>query len=157
MNPLDESIETIKNMQKVIEEQIENSDDVKEGINTKEEEMQEPQNLLFTKISESVILTLQNPDIINGFAVIHNSGFGKEATEVLINIIAITAATTAFNAMTFYDGLLKEELTKQFDHIANHINNSKSDIQGIMSACEVYKKKIGELENQLKLMSSNKI
>jgi hypothetical protein len=150
MNPLEESVKEVEKTMETFNQLIEESEDVKEGRTTSEEEKQEPGNMLFIKISEMVISILKDPNFTKSFKKISESGLGDDATRELVNILAITSANSAYQALIFYDELLKKELTKQFDHIAHHINIDKSDISGIKSACEVFGKKIGNIENTIK-------
>ena len=63
-NPLNESIESIKRMQAKMEEAAGNTEDVKNGDATKEEEMQEPAYVLFNGIAETSIKILQSPTVV---------------------------------------------------------------------------------------------
>lgn len=107
-------------------------------------------NVLFNQITECSIEILKNPEINKALKNIENEHDLKESSITsLINIIAIAMSESAYNAILFYDDLLKKELQRQIDHIGNHINTSKSDIEGMKSVLLIHQKRIEELKNNL--------
>ncbi len=144
-------IHTIHNLQDAEKKTIEESPDVKSGETTVAEEMQTVGHVLFSQISGMMVKILDAPEVKAGYRIIANAGLGEEPTKHLIGILAMACATSAYNAILFYDDLLRVELTKQFDALSHFTNNNIADINGIKSACEVFQKKIGEIEKKLKL------
>ena len=154
-NPLEESINDIKNLQDAVKTYAENSDDVKSGKCTKEDELNEPGYILYQHIAESTINILQNPEIVNAFKNISGE-LSEEVSKNLVTIMAVSMTQAAHHAVLFYDDLLKQELTKQFDEIAKYLNNTKADVEGSKSAISLLRKKISDIENAIKINNFNK-
>lgn len=152
--PMNESINEIKDLQEkfnlAIQTSAENSEDVKNGICTANDEVNEPGNVLFNQIVENTVKILGDPEVKKAFVTIAK-GIGSETTKALLDIISITMSYSAFQAITFYDDLLKRELTKQFDNVGNHINISKADIEAHKSVLQMFKKQIGDINNKLQI------
>jgi hypothetical protein len=150
-NNLNDSINEIKDFSKNVEEAINNEDNEL----TEEEKKEEPDYLLYNAISETSISILQQESVIKLFEKISDK-LGDDITKSLIELMTLTMTHSAFNAIVFYDGLLKGELTNQFDHYGNHLNNTSAIVRSHDSVLEVFGKRITDLENKLKIDEINK-
>lgn len=154
-NPLNESIKDIENLKKTARENAENSNDVKTGKCSKEDELNEPAYMLYNNIAESTINILQNPEIVKVFKNI-STKVDEEFSKNLVTLLAVTMTQSAHQAVIFYDDLLKQELTKQFDGLVNRMNITTADLEGSKSAITLLRKKIGDIENAIKIDDFNK-
>ena len=110
-----------------------------------------PGSILLGNLTETILKILQNKELLEMFKKLETQGLNPETIKMLVNIIALVSTHAAYHSILFYDDLLKDELTKQFNSMAEFMNIMKADINGISGACVVYKTKIGELENKLKI------
>jgi hypothetical protein len=150
-NPLEDSINEISEVKENLLGLIKNSKKVKDGVLTEEEAMHEPENIVYLNIVDTIIHILKNEELSKQFKLLEENNISNEAIKILINIIAVITTNATYSAVVFYDELLKKELSKQFDNLGNHINKLTSEINGIKPACEVYNKKIGNIEKILKI------
>lgn len=144
--PLTKTIDDIKEYQDKIKENAENSQDVKDGKCTKEDELKEPAYLLYNQIAESNIKILQMPPVVKAFEIL-NKNLGEESSKTLVELLAILMTQASHQAVLFYDDLLKQELTKQFDLYGDYLNKNIADVNGMKSAIEVIKKRVGNFEH----------
>lgn len=148
--PLNESIKDIKEYQDKLKKAAEESQDVKDGKCTLEDELKEPAYVLYNQIAESSIKILEIPAVVNIFAKLSKT-LGEDMSKSIVELFALTMTQSAHQAVLFYDDLLKAELTKQFDNIGEHVNKSQAELEGIKEAINVHRKKIGEIENRIKI------
>lgn len=148
--PLNDSINELKQFQEAVKKAAEQSPDVKDGKVTAEEELQEPGYMLYNQIAESSIKILELPEVVKAFAKLTET-FGEETSKSLVELFALTMTQSSYQAVLFYDSLLKEELGKQLDNIGVHLNGAKADIEGIKPALTVFKKQIGEIQKKLEI------
>ena len=149
-NLLNESIDDIKNFQKDMEEASGNTEDVKNGTATKEEEQQEPAYILYKGISESSIGIMQSPIIVNMFEALSEQ-LGEETTKKIVEAFTIMMTTSAYNAVVFYDELLKKELTQQFDNVSKAFSNIGANVTAHTGVLEVFKKRLDEISKSLQI------
>lgn len=155
MSKLDESINQIKNMQKIVNDSAKESEDVKEGNCTLEEEQAEPDRVIYDAICNNTISLLTNKDVADAFVKI-GKVFGEETSQELTVLIATCITQSAYSAIVFYDNLLKTQLEKDYDVYNHNINLCKSSIDGISAAMDVFKKRLSDVENKLKIEDLNK-
>ena len=119
-----------------------------DGVLTKEEEMEEPENILFNAISDTTVNILKDSAITEQFKTVVE-GMGESVAGALMAITAITTTHAAYQAVVFHDELLKKELIKQFDSFAYHINETK----GILGECQA---RLTVLEKKVDLLMEHK-
>ena len=165
---LKDSIEGLKELQDVHDKILEEVDDVVKGETTKEEEAAEPENLLFKQIYELAIRVLSDPSIDESFSIVADNltkcfedpetdkpAAVKTATSAIVNIVAMSLVSSAYNSILFYDGLLKKELDAQFDHMAHHVNMSKADIEGLKALTAIFRRQISDINKKLQIDDIN--
>lgn len=152
---LQEEVNSIKEGQAAFEEKVDkfakDSEDVKAGRCTEEDEKQEPELVLFRKITETTLGILQDPEMGACFKLMETKGLDLEIIRALVRMMAIAMSTSAFNAISFYDELLKEELSKQFNHMGSHINTGKAESEVLRASINVIIAKMGEVTNKLQI------
>lgn len=149
-NPMNDSIDSIKNFQKDMEAASANTEDVKNGTATKEEEQQEPGYILYNGIAETSIQIMQSPIISNLFDAL-NEKLGEDLTKKIVEAFTIMMTTSAYEAVVFYDELLKKELTNQFDSIAKSFSMISADVTAHTGVLEVFKKRLDDISKSLKI------
>lgn len=148
--PLDKSVEDLNRWKEDINKSAEEAEDVKEGRCTAEEERKEPAYVLYNQIAESSIHILQLPEIVSTFAMISET-VGEKTGKALVELMAIAMSQSAYQAICFYDELLKEELSKQFNHVGEHLNIARADIDAHTSALSVFRKQLNDIQNKMKI------
>lgn len=149
---LDKSVEDILKFKEKLENGAENTEDVKSGKCTAEDEKQEPGYILYNAISESSIEILKQPTVVKFFENI-SKDIGEDFSKSLVELLAICMSHSAYTAITFYDQMLKGELTKQFDHYGDHLNAIGGTVKSHDAVLEVFSKRLSELEKKNKLDS----
>lgn len=147
-NSLNDAVEDIKKVQQAVHDTVNESEDVKNGNCTAEEESAEPGRVLFDKISENVINILQNPDIVRVFVDIGKK-FDEKTSQDLTVMMAVCMSQSAYQALLFYDSLLKDELQRNYDVFNNNINLCKSSIEAHESALTIFRKKLSDIDKKL--------
>ncbi len=146
--------DTIKDDQKRYNEELEKnaaeSINVKEGICTKEDEINQPENILFNAISESSLNILSDPALQKLFDVL-KSELSESGLSTLTALMSICMSHSAYHAVVFHDELLRRELTKQFDNMVEHINRGKSDTGELYARVTVLEKKVGDIINDMRI------
>lgn len=148
MPDLKDSVLEMETLRKNLKKAIENTEDVKNGDATPEEEQHEPQYILYNAIIESVIDILTSDAARNAFTTLAPK-LGPDSTKSLIEILSICMAKSAHHALLLYDDLLKQELTRQFDHYGDVLNKSIAVVNSHDGALKVLRKTIGELKNDI--------
>lgn len=151
----DKMIKDWENLNNGLNDAVKNTEDVKNGTSTEEEEKKEPAYILLHSIMEGTSQMLQMPQVVAVFEQLSGK-LGQDETLSLIQLLSILMTYSAHNAITLYDELLKNELQGQFDHISEHINYTKADVAAHTAVLEVHKKQLNELEKKLKLDSFKK-
>ena len=154
-NKINEQINNMKNFQKNMKKASEETQDVKDGISTPEEEQQEPSYILFNAITDNCIQTLQLDAVANSMNKIGEK-LGDDLTAELCTIMAVLMSQTAFNAVMFYDDILNKGLDEKFKEYDQIINNISATTTGINGSMEVFKTRIGEIQKKLGLDNSKK-
>lgn len=139
--------DTIENLQKTV-------DSVDEATKDKEskqdDENKDPAYVFYNAIANTSVELLQNPNVVDTFKKLANS-LGEDVTKSLIEMFAIMLTQSAYNAVIFYDSLLKSELAKQFNHFAEHLNMAKADINAHKGALKVFRQQLGDIQTKLKI------
>ena len=133
-----------------VEKMASSSPNVEEGICTKEDEINQPENVLFNAISNSSINILSDPTLQKLFDALKNE-LSEEGLSTLLALISIAMSHSAYSAIVFHDELLKQELSRQFDNIAEHINKGKSDMGEAYARLSVLEKKVGDIINEMRI------
>lgn len=147
---LDEAVSNIKSFQEKMKEASANTKDVKDGVATPEEEQQEPAYRLYNQIAETCINVIKLPTFQQGFAEVSKS-IGPETAQKLVEMMVLSMAHSAHNAIAFYDSLLKKELDNQFQNLGKAINQLGGTVNGHTGALEVFKQRLGEISKKLQL------
>lgn len=110
--------------------------------------------VLFNNISDAVIKIFETPEVIKGLDKVRDEMNVPECSiKSLVEVMAVCTVNAAYEAVLFYDDLLKKELTKQFDHMVKQINLGNSEIEAHRSVLEIHRNKINEISNSIKLNS----
>lgn len=144
MANLNDSVNDINKMKDIINEKIINDDT--DDMLTEEEKKQEPDLLLYNAISESSIQILQQETVVNLFKYL-STKFDEDVIKSIIELITLTMTQSAYNAIVFYDNLLKEELTNQFDNYGKHLNDTTAIAKSHDAVLQVFGQRITDLEN----------
>ncbi len=150
MSPLNKEIDEIRKQQKRVNDSAKESEDVKSGKCTEEDELQEPKYVLYNQITECTVQILQSPTVEKAFEVLSEK-LGDDIAKAFVDILAISMTNSAHQAVLFYDELLKKELTKSFDTVGHHINLAKADIQAHSGAIDVFRKRLDEIDNKMQI------
>lgn len=147
---IDESVERLNQFKKNLNESAENTEDVKNGEATPDEERAEPTYVLYNQIADTTVKIMKLPSTSKLFTDIANK-LDEDTAQKLMELMAICMTHSAYHAVAWYDQLLKEELDKQFNNVGAVIDNIRGDVMGQHGALEVFKEKLGKIENQLKM------
>ena len=147
-NLFDDAIKDLENMRKAMKESLKQDKDVKDGVCTEEDQMNDPSYVLFDQITKSTIGILKQPELEKIFTKISES-LGEDTAKGLIEVFSASMTHSAYEAVVFYDNLLKVELTNQFDNIGKFVNNLAADIKAHNAVLEVHKKDINEIKQQM--------
>lgn len=150
INKLDEIIKELQNGAKVFDDNIPNLDEVKDGTLTEDEAKKEPSILLFRTTLSTAVETLNSDLMRNKFKEMIDNGFTEEMAADLLSSIAIDVACSVFKSIIYYDDLLKDQLTKQFDNIADYFNIMRSEVSGTQKAMVTFTDKLNQLEKEIK-------
>lgn len=152
---LNNSIDDIKKWQDALHKQAEESEDVKNKKCTIEDEKREPAFMLYNQIAETSVKLLQLPEIVAAFAMLSKS-IGEDEAKTLVEVLALTMTQSAYQAICFYDELLKAELTKQFDNVGEHLNTTRADVEAHSGVLAVFRKQLSEIQNKMKIETFTK-
>lgn len=148
--PFDKIIDSMeKTIDKInkIPEESENTD-AESGENKKENE-QRPEYDLYKAILASSIEMLKLPETEQVFNNLKDLIGDK--TESLIDLFILSMTHSAYNAIVYYDSLLKEELSNQLDNIGKYINNLNADVTAMKSVIKVHSKKIDDIKSSIEI------
>ena len=151
---LRKSVEQLKELQMdfntTVETKAQESEDIKEDQSTIEEKKREPENVLFNGIIDNTVNILQNPIINKSFEVMAKD-MSADSVSALVNIVAIAMTYSSYQAIVFYDDLLKQELVKQFENVGKYINAIKADQEGQGGAIKIIRNQINEIVTKFKI------
>lgn len=145
---LSELVQEIEETQKNIQESYQSKQEEENGESPEAPVEDDIGKILSDAITSSTVEILSDPAILNQFNIMkaaldENNHAG--AITALTSIIAISASHAAYQAIIFHDSLLKQELTKQFENIANYINNHRTNLGLQEVKIQVLEKKINDL------------
>lgn len=146
---LDKAIDDIVKMQDSLKQNIHKEAESEEG-EQKEDPEKDPVYLLLDSILKNSAEILSNPAVTQLFEKLIPK-IGKDETISLIQSLSIIMSYSAYSSLLLYDDLLKGQLQQEFDHISKHINFAKADLAGMQGALEVFKKRLGDVENTVKI------
>jgi hypothetical protein len=145
-NALNESIDDFKKAQDDIKEVIKNSDKVKSGESTLEDELKEPGYILYNNITEVCISILNDEQVKKRFVEL-GSSLGLTTVKTLVELIAVIMTQSSYQTILMYDNMLKKEISEQFSRYGNNLNILKSSTDAHESVLRVFKEKISKLES----------
>jgi len=147
-NPFNDTIDALKNTSKQVDEFTRKQDakESSEPVNESKENTN-PSFILYDSIATSSISLLEDNAVVNTFKKISES-IGEETSKNLVELLVITMTQSAYNAIIFYDQLLKKELDTHFKAIANNMNILKADTDAHHEVLKVFKKQLGEIQNK---------
>lgn len=148
--PLEKSVEEILKYRDNLLKKVENSQDVKDGNCTADDEKKEPGFLLYNAIIESSVEILQKEPVVKLFSEL-SGVIGEDTSHKFVELLAICMSQSAYNAITFYDQLLKGEITMQFDHYGKHLNALGAEVNAHKGSLEVFQKRLSDIENTIKI------
>ena len=156
-NLFDKSIEECKEFQENIKKAAAESEDVKEGKVTVEDELNEPGAVLYNQIADAIIQIFSSELVSQKITSMINLipdldkdtrlKIMKEVTE-LFSTITVNAS---YQAVVFYDELLKVELQNQLNHMVDGINITRSELEGYKMAMESFRKQLDDIKKKMKL------
>lgn len=154
----DSELKTIAEKQKKVNESAKESQDVKDGILTEEEQLKEPSYVLFNSMMDSITKIMQKKEVTesieNIFNILASQGVAANkaaAIKELINLMIIVMTTSSYEAILCYDDMLKGELTTHFDNIVKYFNEVKLEVNAHNGTLSVFKKHLSEIDNKLKM------
>ena len=139
--------EAIKEKLKRIAEQDE---DVQSGKISVEEELKEPGYVLYGQILKSTTDILRTPDSKKLFDQLITK-FGEDTTAALMEFFAAAITQSSYNAVIFYNDLLKEELSKQFCLMGDTLNKCVADVKAHHAVLEAFGKRLTVIEKRDKV------
>jgi len=150
-NPFDPTINSLKETADAIDNATRKAAEEETGEpNNPEEANTDPAYVLYNTIANTSIELLQNEVVVKAFQKLASTT-DAETSKCMIEMFAILLTQSAYNAILFYDELLKQELTKQFNHFADNINENRATINGHHSAMLVFRKQLNEIASKLKI------
>lgn len=147
MSKLDLAVEDIKKLKAGAKKVAENSEDVKSGKCTVEDEMAEPAFRLYDQIANANIEILQNPEMVKAFNNIAECTSDELASNLAV-VVAVAMTQASHQAILFYDELLKHEIDTALDYVYEGLNNMAADNEGLHKAFTAMKNKIDELTKE---------
>ena len=147
---LDASVAELEDMQQKLHDAAEHTQDVQNGDATPEEEREEPEYILFSKITETTLEILKLPSFVEGFKTI-SLILGEESSKKVAEMIAVAMAHSAISAIMFYDEYLSQQLVKQFNNFAKALNDTIAVVNAMEPAMEIYKKRSADIEKRLQI------
>jgi hypothetical protein len=96
--------------------------------------------------------TKQVEDIFNKLSI----SIGEDSALSIVALFITCMNNSSYNALTFYDELLKGELNQQFEPMCTNINKNHIDIQTLTQVLEIHKKSISELKEAITINNINK-
>jgi len=124
------------------------TEDVKAGLSSPEEEMDDPLIKLMDNMSKSIIEVLQDPETAKHYNILEKEGLSVQAINSLIQIITISIATTSSHSVLLYDNLMEKRLQPIFDTYYHKINKLSADNEGMVAAIETLRDRIQKSENE---------
>lgn len=122
------------------------NEDVQSGKISVEDELKEPDYVLYGQILKSTTDILRTPETKKLFDQIRIQ-FGEDLTAALMEFFAAAITQSSYNAVIFYNGLLKEELTQQFDHMGKPLNQCIAEVKAHDGVLRSFGKRITRLES----------
>ena len=144
-SPFSDDIDILRKTQERLNESVENSEDVKSGTTTVDDEKKEPGYRIYNEIMETTINILQSDTMASTFGTIAEQ-LNPEVTKALVTSISLAMTHSAYNAIILYDKMIKEELQKSFNTIGNGLNELSGTVNGHHGAIKVFKHRLEELE-----------
>lgn len=144
---LDLDTPDMKSIQEKLRKIAEESDDVKDGTVSVEDELKEPGYVLYGQILKSTTDILRTPDTKKLFDQLIKQ-FGEDTTASLMEFFAAAITQSSYNAVIFFNDLLKEELNKQFELMGNVLNNCVSDCKAHRAVLGSFGKRLTKLEGK---------
>lgn len=154
-NPMSDAIDGIEAFKDRLKKATEETEDVKNGDATPEEEQKEPDYILFNAIADNSIEIMKMPIMVDFFSKI-STKLGEDLTENLIEMLAIIVSNSSYAAVQFYDSLLKEELGAQFQNVGDAFNALGADVNAHTGALEVFKDRLTNIEKRLSSLDDGK-
>ena len=140
----DEAIDQMKRFKELLKEASKNTEEVKSGELTPEDEQESPEYILFDNIADCCISSLQMEPVIEIMNKLADK-FGDDIASDLCSMMALVMANSAFNAIAFYDKLVSKLLAESFNSYNDALNDTIARVDGINSAMEVFKRKFEDL------------
>ena len=162
-NPFNDTIENLKkatdSVDKITRENNKNEEKKTDKLNKRKDqeddsnqndENNDPAYILYNAISNSAIETLKSDAVINTFKKL-SPVLGEDVSKSIIEMFAILLTQSAYQAVLFYDDLLKQELSMQFNHMGEHLNIAKADIEAHNGVLKVFRQQLGEIQKKLNI------
>jgi len=144
-NILNESAEGIEKFKEEMNTAAENSEDVKNGKCTAEEEKMEPEFILSKGIADTCLNILRSEAVATAIADFINALKCDPAViEPLMSLISITTVNACYDSLILYDNMLKRELEGQFNNFNRAMSDVMGDVTAHTGALEVLRKRIDD-------------
>ena len=148
---IQKQINELKDAKETIEKAAENSEDVKNGKCTKEDEKQEPMYYFSQAISDTCIQILESDATLNAISdLLTELKLEAKVAGPLFNLLFITMVNASFNSIVLYDKILTKALDDQFNMYNENFSKLFADVSAHTGAIDVLRSKISKLENQEK-------
>lgn len=135
-----------KGNDKILQDVADGVKEVKDAIDAtlKEknpEELDSHENLLFDEISNTVIKILTDPSTNAAYARLKEK-LNTDISKELVELISTVTTFATYNAIAFYDMMIKEQIQSNFKEFGDIILRHDGDI-------EVLRLKVGDIEKRL--------
>lgn len=106
-------------------------------------------DVLFKGVSDCIKDLTKHKKFTTSLKELIDSGVLKSEKDLenFTTIISSITISAVYNTILLYDDLLKDELQKQFDHVADHINLAKSDIEALKAVVQIHGKELTQMKS----------
>lgn len=151
----EDAINALNEMNQNIENQMKESEDVKNGTMTLDEKLDQEGYTLFKMITEDIEKMMNEKVVQDVFEIIKNST-DKQMADAICSLMMTLMAFSSHDAVSRYDELITEKLNHQFEIINNNMLMLKSSIEAHDAVLKVQKKKIDDIEKKSKNIPEGK-
>lgn len=105
---------------------------------------------LYKYIYDNTVAMLESEPVVKIFSKMAED-FGPDTASNLMAFIGLAMTQSAYAAVAYYDQVMSQVLDKAFSELAVHINTATADIEGIKAAMQVFRKRLDEVQNKIKI------
>lgn len=145
----DDFINHLRAAAKAMEDTVEEREDVKNGSVSKEEILKSKAFMLFSAILNTSESTFAKDDVQQLMVTIGES-IGEKASQSLVQLLIVLISTIVYDAISFYDEQLKQEINTNFQPLIDNMNINHAEIMGQEEALKIFRKKLDIMESLLR-------